>query len=425
MKNRKYVFLLFILLFAGLLSVSFMKKQVAVNASEASTTSESSTEISPDSEQGKQFDAIIEDGAGLLSEGEKEMVEKSMHRFSNTCHVAFLTRKDGEGTAKAYTDAFYKKYWPKDESVIFMIDYVEGVVRCGHYALDQEAIDLEESDFQEIIDEIMDDVNNKDYAKAGTQFFKKFAFKVFGEEAENIEKTSEEGYEIIVHDQAGLLTEDQQETLTTVMEPIAAYGHVVFLTTDHNDASARDYCKSYFENRWNKDSAVILLIDMDNRVIRIESFGYGQLYDMITESYANTITDNVYKYAREKDYNECARSAFTQINQILEGKRIAQPMKYICNALLALISAVIIIFIYVKMRITQKAPSSYEMLDYIDYYCNINEISRQYLNKTKNKVKSSSGSSSSSGGFWSDSSSGSSWGSLQSFFWQSISWWRA
>lgn len=70
---------------------------------------------------------------------------------------------------------------------------------------------------------------------------------------------------------------------------------------------------------------------MDNRNIWIHS--NGGIYRIITSSYADTITDNVYQYATKRDYYGCCYEAFTEMLTLLQGNRIAQPMKYISNAL--------------------------------------------------------------------------------------------
>lgn len=88
------------------------------------------------------------------------------------------------------------------------------------------------------------------------------------------------------------------------------------------------------------------MIDMDNRNIWIHS--NGAIYRTITKSYADTITDNVYTYASAQDYYGCASEAYTQMATLLAGRRIAQPMKYISNALLALIIALLINYFVVR-----------------------------------------------------------------------------
>lgn len=222
-------------------------------------------------------------------------------------------------------------------------------------------------------------------------------------------------YDVIIDDQANLLSDDEKEELLPVMQKIGKYGHVAFVTTEENDKKVQQYCKDYFDEHWDEGSAVIFLIDMKNRILRIESFGYGQLYDDISVAYANTITDNAYQYAGDQKYFQCANTAFTQINAVLEGKRIAQPMKYVSNALLALILSVFIIFIYVRRRAMQKAPAVDEMLQYIDYYCNVDKVQKTYVNKTRIYTNSNHSSGSSSSGSRSESSgSSSSWGSSSS-----------
>ena len=78
----------------------------------------------------------------------------------------------------------------------------------------------------------------------------------------------------------------------------------------------------------------VFLIDMSQRYIYI--FSDGNNYKMITRAKSETITDNVYKYAVKEQYYQCAEKAYNQMYTVLEGGKIAEPMKYISNTLLSL-----------------------------------------------------------------------------------------
>ena len=51
---------------------------------------------------------------------------------------------------------------------------------------------------------------------------------------------------------------------------------------------------------------------------------------------AYSITDNTYTYATNKDYYGCASYSFKQINTILSGGKIAEPMRYTSNIFIAI-----------------------------------------------------------------------------------------
>ena len=82
------------------------------------------------------------------------------------------------------------------------------------------------------------------------------------------------------------------------------------------------------------------MIDMGQRMIAL--YSAGENYKVIGREEGYVITDNIYTYASKGDYYGCAEEAFRQVGTLLEGGRIARPMKYINNALLALILAVLI-----------------------------------------------------------------------------------
>ncbi len=150
---------------------------------------------------------------------------------------------------------------------------------------------------------------------------------------------SDTGYQIFVEDEAELLTEGQRRELAEEMKKITAYGNAAFVTTQSNASSTESFARSYYRSRFGTDSGTVFVIDMDNRNIWIHSD--GEVYKVITSAYADTITDNVYRYAANGDYYGCASEAFHQIDALLQGQRIAQPMKYISNALLAVILAML------------------------------------------------------------------------------------
>lgn len=148
------------------------------------------------------------------------------------------------------------------------------------------------------------------------------------------------GYRVLVEDWAGLFTEEQIKELSEEMQEITAYGNAAFVTTDKNASSTEDFARSYYMDRFGTDSGTVFVIDMDQRNIWIHSD--GAVWKVVTTANASTVADNVYRYASKGDYYGCAREAFVEIQALLEGERIARPMKYIGNALLAMILALLI-----------------------------------------------------------------------------------
>ena len=87
----------------------------------------------------------------------------------------------------------------------------------------------------------------------------------------------------------------------------------------------------------------VFMIDMSTR--RLGIYSSRSVYSLLNTGRANTITDNVYRYASLGDYAGCAEEAFTEMAQIMRGEKIAQPMKIASNVLLALICSILISYV--------------------------------------------------------------------------------
>ena len=103
----------------------------------------------------------------------------------------------------------------------------------------------------------------------------------------------------------------------------------------------------------------MLLIDMDKRYIYICSAGNN--YKVITQNKADIITDNIYQYASSKEYYECAAEAFSEIKTLLDGGKIAEPMRYASNVVISLVIGFLLTFIYIVSSMKVKRPSNKEI----------------------------------------------------------------
>lgn len=169
----------------------------------------------------------------------------------------------------------------------------------------------------------------------------------------------ETGYEAYIIDEADLLTSEEEAKLLEKMKPITQYGGVMFLSMSDYVYNSQNYAMDVYRQYFGQDSGTVFFIDMYNRNIWI--FSDGAIYRTVTKAYANTITDNVYTYASSQDYYSCAAKAFEQEYTILEGGRIAQPMKYLSNAFLALVAASLITFLVLRFdraRVTSTRSSA-------------------------------------------------------------------
>ncbi|MCH5344345.1 MAG: TPM domain-containing protein [Acetatifactor sp.] len=206
----------------------------------------------------------------------------------------------------------------------------------------------------------------------------------------------ETGYRVILEDKAELLTEGERGELTEQMRQITAYGNVAFVTIGENYRDTDDYAAACFRDLFGRSSGTLFLIDMDNRNIWV--YSDGAIYRVVTKSYANTITDNVYRYASRGEYYECAAEVYQEIFALLEGDRIAQPMKYISNVFLALILALFVNFGLVSWMSRLRKPKDAELLSNSVRYFHVTEPTITYAHETKTYDPVSSDSGSSGGG---------------------------
>ena len=189
-------------------------------------------------------------------------------------------------------------------------------------------------------------------------------------------------YEAVIDDQADLLTGSEEEEVCIEMEPITAYGNVAFVSIEENDYySAASFAMYYYRDQFGYESGTLFLIDMDTREIYI--YSYGTVYNTITDTKADTITDNVYKLASNGDYAECAAEAFDQISTLLDGGRIAQPMKYISNALLAILIALLINFIFILRVCRVRGRGSSHLIGGADANISYNNPQAQFTHQTR------------------------------------------
>lgn len=214
--------------------------------------------------------------------------------------------------------------------------------------------------------------------------------------AEVIYTNEDTGYQVCIEDDADLLSEEEEQALAGQMLGITAYGNVLFKSIDENDYSTDSFARSYYRECFGTDSGTMFLIDMDNRNIWIRND--GKISRVITDSYSDTITDNCYRYASRGEYYNCAAEAFKEIEALMKGQRIAQPMKYICNAFLAVIFSLLITLGLARLLSRTAAPSREELLKSAQHRFQLTDPQAIYTHTTKRYDPPSDSSSSSSGG---------------------------
>lgn len=179
----------------------------------------------------------------------------------------------------------------------------------------------------------------------------------------DVDKTnSETGYRVVISDGADLFTSAEIKKLADEIAPIAHYGNVALITTDENNyGDIMRYSDAIYDEMFgNHANGVMLIIDMDEREISI--YSDGDMHKVITDAYGYDITDNIYRYATNKNYYTCASKGFEQIYTVLKGNRIARPMRYVCCALMALLLSFLINYWVVSRASKIQNTSGAEMI---------------------------------------------------------------
>lgn len=236
---------------------------------------------------------------------------------------------------------------------------------------------------------------NKIFSKIMFLFSAIFLF-VFNISAYNNNEyiNEETDYKAIIEDDANLLTQQEKLDLIEEMKVLTQYGNIAFKTINENSYSTETYSSKYYHEKFGTTSGTLFLIDMDNRYIYI--FSDGDNYKTITKSKAYIITDNVYKYATNERYYECASDAFGQIELLLSGGKIAEPMRHISNILLSILAAFLINFIIVLSNTKIKKAKNKEIISNCHVKFNIDNVNA--VKTGQHRVYSPVSDSSSSGG---------------------------
>lgn len=166
---------------------------------------------------------------------------------------------------------------------------------------------------------------------------------------------------IIIEDDADLLTEGEERELSSIMEPLLEFGNVIFKTTkDINNTNSLKYIQNYYYSIWKNNPGVAFYIDMNAR--ELCACATGGLEKYITNGKCDTIMDNVYSYASKQNYYKCASETFLQMNKLLNGEKIAESMKYICNAILSIMVSLFLSYAFFMIHSGNKKASYSEVV---------------------------------------------------------------
>jgi len=225
--------------------------------------------------------------------------------------------------------------------------------------------------------------------------------EIIDEQIPNNEKSyinSTTSYKALIVDNANLLTDNEEKSLLDEMTNLTNYGNIIVLTINQNNTTTANYASNYYHNNYGTSSGTLFLIDMDNREIYI--FSDGDNYNTITSDKAYIITDNTYKYATNEEYYKCASYSIKQINTLLSGGKIAEPMKHITSALMAIIIGSFLTFLYITRISKLKESKEIEIINNSNNTFKMGELTANKVGSHKkyNPHTDSSGGGSSGGG---------------------------
>ena len=215
-------------------------------------------------------------------------------------------------------------------------------------------------------------------------------------------------YSVYYADDAGILSSDEIAKLVQEAEAATEYGNLVIYTAAVNpfgsdyDRLGHDIC-AYL----GYESTTVILVDMQNRKLVLRNSGANE--SRISVGKSNVILDNNYKYATNGDYYKFFSKSIDQVNKVLKGARIAQPMKYVSNAFFAVVTALLINIIMVKVSTSHNKPSDEELFENLSTgFVETNGLEEKFIRQTKTySPRSSSGGGGGGGGGGGHSSGGS------------------
>lgn len=153
------------------------------------------------------------------------------------------------------------------------------------------------------------------------------------------------GYRAEIRDDLGLIKAEKKRSLLDSMIPLTEFGHVGFCSTNQSASNALEQARSFRKNMFGMDSGSVFVINMKERQLNIQS--YGTIYQYVTSSKAKSITDNVKNYATKGDYYTAASNAYQQMLSVINGDKIAEPMRYFSYAAIMLMAGMIIAIVVV------------------------------------------------------------------------------
>ena len=215
--------------------------------------------------------------------------------------------------------------------------------------------------------------------------------------AEKIYQNPSTGYCAYYDDAANLVDDDaQRNEIQSMLTKLTDFCHASFVT-DSGVTGKTVSRKGKEALAVSGHPGAVFLIDMENRTLWIEKT--DTLNDLLSTADCDDITDNVFRYARTGEYGRAAKEALTQMYTVMNGQRIARPMKVICAALLAIMLSVLIVYAMLLRKRSAKVSKQKKDADR-NVFCVVEATgATEYLKRKVYLGSSSSGSGHSGGGF--------------------------
>ncbi len=344
-----------------------------------------------------EYEAMVIDDADTLTIAPSSSLARNLRILSNYGNVMLITTDMfSEDSAEEYAWSVYADKFGDEDGFLLLMNAANDT--SDLYCTGQFEDFFDESEMEYVASNSEYDLaydRYEDYVESTLTLLNELLEELIPDISKRY--NSGTGYYAIIEDYEELIPFTQMQALMDIMMPITEYGNVAFVSTDYAPDSSDETAREYYSKFFGTDSGTLLLIDMDNRYIWIHSD--GEVYKTINKGHANTITDNAYTLASDGDYYGCATKVYTQILALLEGRRIAQPMKYICNVFLGIILALTINFCWMAYCAYIKRPKNKEMLANIPHSFSYHNAEYVFTHKTQSQHSSGGGGGGRVGGF--------------------------
>ncbi len=216
--------------------------------------------------------------------------------------------------------------------------------------------------------------------------------------AGNMEWTNTEtGYRAVIDDAAGLLKDSEYDGVLEEMKNVTEYTNVGFYTASGSSEYVTTKAMNWGESTFRTQNYTMFIIDMGTR--RLSVYSGQDIFSKISTARANTITDNVSGAATAGRYADCAKEAFNQIYLTLGGKKIPEPMKYASNALLAILAAILLAYMFISARMEQEVKASMPAIVTATIGAGAAIVGKKLTRTVKHQSSSGGGRSGGGGGF--------------------------